>query len=155
MSDPTEFDHYQNYPLCGFCYHAWDIIYGRVRSHTSPDVFLGMCPHAGCDPYIVDYISDETGWPPGWQLDERGVPLAYSDPGRFKLKIPEYNNRVFHMRRDSGPGAAWRQTSQRLLKEGQKFSSKDRESRRVENIFDYEDEEPAMVPVDLDDPDLW
>jgi len=124
-TDPTQFDHYAHYPMCGWCYNAWDLVYARTRSSVSPMRWLEFCRWGGCDPDIWDMIDEGTGWPHGWSIDAHNVPIAYQADSKIVLDIPDYDNRVFHMRKDNGPSAPWRTVNQRLLKLSQKHVDPD------------------------------
>src|SRR4051794_1839621 len=101
MGNPAQLKHYANYPVCGFCINAWDIVYQRTRSNTSAARWVDYCKVVGCDPDIWDYLDMETGWPKGWPM--KGEPEM---PDWDKLpKPPEQDNRVYHKRRDSSPTA--------------------------------------------------
>lgn len=169
MSDATQFKHYMSYPMCGFCTNAWDIIYARQRSGLSCEQWLDKCKVGGCDPDVWEYIDTRTGWPLGWKIDKAtGRPKVYQDE-KLEIPIPEYDDRVFHMRKpDRGnlynPNAPWRKISERLRAESirrkerlRKLSPDDPSlfDDDDEDLFDEEDDERVTVPADLDDPDLW
>lgn len=157
MGDPTKLSHYMNYPICGACMSAWDIIYDRLRvgnkyrNYMSPAECLDGCKVGGCDPDIWDFIDEETGWPLGVELgDNSGQPVAYAfrretGRGRFVIVAP-YDNRLYH-RSDSdardwvSPGSApYHRTSERLQKE---------------NIARTEKHKAAMAGINLEDESLW
>lgn len=148
MSDPTNLHHYMNFPVCGFCTNAWDIVYGRMRSTTSPARFVEWCRVGGCDPDIWDFIDDGTGWPVGWKLSKHtGLPLCYKDPKKWPLEIPEYDNRVYHRRKNDDPGAPWRKIMISLHNRQAKVKSESNKPTAFEDI-EWDDDE-------ADDEDLF
>jgi hypothetical protein len=121
-----------------------------MRTLISPEKFLSYCRWGGCDPDIWDHLDGKTGWPLGMKLDKHGKPKAFYNHS-IAISIPEYDNRVFHLRANSDDNAPWRKTSVRLLAEAGKRKARIRGIK----IEDIEWDEPEAEPVDLDDPDLW
>lgn len=164
MSDATQLSHYTNYPMCGYCTNAWNIVFGRSRTIISCERWLKYCKWGGCDPDIWEYLDERTGWPLGWKVDPKTMwPRCFTD-SKVKLPIPDFDNRVFHMRANDDPTAPWRKTSERL-----RAAAIDRKGKikgiKVEDITDWNDGGPEEEPdpaeqefheaTDLDDPDLW
>ena len=157
-SNPTQFEHYMHYPICGHCTTAWDIIYKRQRAHTySPRFWLEKCRFGGCDPDVWDYLDDSTGWPLGWKI--RGGHPVWKQV--VKVVPPDPDPRVFHKREfynDANPHAPWRTMSARLLKMAQEQSALRRNGVPDDQIKwdddDYaEPDEPTVA--DPDDDDIW
>jgi hypothetical protein len=166
MSDATKLSHYMNYPVCGYCTNAWDVIYGRKRSRTSPMQWVSYCKVGGCDPDVWDHIDEGTGWPPGWKLADNGLPLGYSKSNK-PLKIPATDDRVYHRRASDDPKAPWRNITNKLRREwGEKVAKK---KGLTADEIDWEDDDLQELvaadllardsvvedDVDLDDPDMW
>lgn len=163
--DVTDLRHYVSYPVCGFCMNAWDMIYGRKRTGTNCEKWLGFCKWGGCDPDVWEYLDERTGWPWGWKINPKTMtPRVFET--LMEIPIPDYDNRVYHMRRSDDPGAPWRKTSERLraarLAKNGKVKGINLED--VEWDGEITDEDltgvsgfPGHEPdaVDLDDPDLW
>ena len=171
MADVTELRHYTNFPVCGYCMNAWNIIYGRMRTGLSPEKWLGYCRWGGCDPDVWDHIDDRTGWPWGWKVNkETGWPRCYTDP-KAPMPLPDTDNRVYHMRANDDPAAPWRKTSDRLRAARQTRNGKikginldeiewDEEEITDEDVFGPNGDEAMDAKmdageVDLDDEDLW
>jgi len=160
--DVTDLRHYTNFPICGFCYNAWDIIFGRQRTLISCEKWLSFCRWGGCDPDVWDFIDEKTGWPKGMKLNKQGQPKVFFDH-KLVIEVPVYDNRVYHRRANSDDNAPWRKTSDRLRGEAMKRKA------RIKgiNLDDVEWEggdtypesnytEPVLVQeVDLEDPELW
>lgn len=68
--------------ICGFCQTAWDIVYGRCRSNTSPGTWVGYCARGGCDPDIWDYV----------EVD-----------GTVGYQTPPFVERLYHRRNHRNP----------------------------------------------------
>jgi hypothetical protein len=89
-------------------------------------------------------LNEETGYPKGWKVDEHGVPLNYINADKYKIPIPDYDDRVFHKRilaDDKGKtGAPWRRISERLTAQAIARSAKRRAGVPIEDIK-WEDEE--------------
>ena len=155
-TEVTDIAHYAGYPMCGYCYNAWDAIYGRSRSLLSPARWIDFCPVGGCDPDVWDHLDEDTGWPTGWKVGGNGMPVAYTKPG-VKLVIPAYDNRVYHMRSDSDAHAPWRKTSVRLTKAAQEKSARRKGISLTE--VQWDDDEPVEATVaggvSLEDADIW
>jgi hypothetical protein len=154
MSNVTQFEHYMRYPMCGYCNSAWDVIYQRLRMHTSPEQWLGYCPVGGCDPDIWDYIDERTGWPLKWKMQPNGF-----RPRWDKLPpIPDYDDRCYHKRGGDGPSEPWRKVSAKLLRIAQERSAAKR-GISVEELEWDDDEEPTPEPApevtDADDDIEW
>lgn len=73
-------------PMCGHCYTAWDLLYGRIRSNTTIRQWLEYCRWGGCDPDVWDF------------LDDNGEPTG---------EVPTYNRNLYHRRADDTP-SGWR-----------------------------------------------
>lgn len=169
MADATMLKHYVNYPVCGFCMNAWDILYGRQRTTISCEKWLSFCHWGGCDPDIWDYLDERTGWPLGTKIDPKTMWPRYFTNHNLAIPIPEYDNRVYHMRETEDDRAPWRKTSDRLRAEYAKVKAgrkpidlnevawDDEEEITDEDVFGPfgDDAVDAMQGVDLDDPDLW
>jgi hypothetical protein len=162
MSNPTEIKHYTNYPVCGFCNTAWDVIYGRIRSATPPATWVGYCKFGGCDPDVWDFIDEDTGWPTNWKLNKRGFPLCYTSGKHGTISVPKFDNRVYHRRANDDRNAPWRKTSQALRnqveKRGRKLKSLDFDDLEWDGIEDDESEETVSVAAGAswaDDEDIW
>jgi hypothetical protein len=149
--DPTNIKHYMNFPVCGFCNTAWDVLYGRIRSATSPAQWVGYCKAGGCDPDIWDFIDEGTGWPNGWKLGFKGMPLFYGDPKKNKVKFPPTDNRVYHRRATDDQNAPWRKFMVRL----NNLSIKESEKRRNVSFDDLEWEGADDPLDDIEDEDLF
>lgn len=160
MSNPTELRHYSQFPVCGYCNTAWDIIFMRQRSGTSPAEWVGFCRSGGCDPDVWDFIDEGTGWPNGWKMGDHGLPKWYRT-GKVP-PMPETDNRVFHRRASDDPHAPWRKNMVALANKNQKL----KEAKKGINLDDVawegedeeiEDETPDEQPAGdwADDPDLW
>ena len=121
----TDLRFYMQWPMCGHCSIAWDLIYQRLRSPASPAHYLRLCTVGGCDPEIWDFLDDRTGWPVGFKLKGNGMPdwSRLPDP-------PMAENETFHRRDRDDDKAPWRNVWERLRKENLK-----REARR-KNIAD-------------------
>lgn len=149
--DPTKFDHYVSYPVCGFCMSAWDIIFQRMRALTSPQRFVEWCKVGGCDPDVWDYIDDRSGWPYGWKLIAQ--PSVPDVPIRVKWKLlpepPEFDDRVYHKRSpdSKGPNEPWRRTSTQLLKQAQ---AKAERKRNGDFVIEWDDDEDEDNPDPVD-----
>lgn len=169
MADATELSHYTNYPMCGYCSNAWDIIYGRQRTIISCERWLSYCKWGGCDPEVWEHIDERTGWPIGMKIDKAtGWPKCFTDI-KATVLIPEYDNRVYHMRENSADNAPWRKVSERLRQAAiaRKGKIKNIDLKDVDfgDDEDFTDEDlfgpygdtvvQHMQPTDLDDPDLW
>lgn len=159
--DPTKFEHYVHYPVCGFCMTAWDLIFQRLRSITSPQRFVEWCKVGGCDPDVWDYIDERSGWPYGWKLIAQ--PTVATQPIRVKWnklpEPPEYDDRVYHKRSpdSKGPSEPWRRTSAQLLKKAQE---KNERKRNGEFVIEWdgdddEDEEPVETVVEATEEIEW
>lgn len=154
MGDPTKFEHYARYPMCGFCTNAWDIIYQRMRTHTNPEEWLNYCPVHGCDPDVWDYINLTTHWPKGWKVfRETGMPNWKKMPPK-----PTPDDRVFHKRATDGLNAKWRRTSNALLNKAQDAKA-DHKMIDPVDLAEWDDADAAppvqLLVADLDDDDLW
>lgn len=151
MSNATEIKHYTNFPVCGFCMNAWDIVYGRMRAHTSPMTFLSFCRHGGCDPDIWEHIDEGTGWPDKWKLNDKGLPQWWFEKAPKNVKIPVTDNRVYHLRADSDSHAPWRNVMPRLMREWQARIAKRKGIDLNGNDLEWDeamyddDEEPGPV----------
>lgn len=148
MSNATELRHYTHYPMCGYCYNAWNIVYCRTRSLTSPGKWVEWCPSGGCDPDIWDHIDENTGWPEDWKLDSMGHPKGYRNPKKYPLFIPKTDNRVYHLRADDDSNAPWRKTSSRLRNEQIARTAK-KKGLTIDDIEWDEDPEPSAVPPEF------
>lgn len=160
MSNVTELKHYTNYPVCGFCTTAWDVIYGRVRSATSPGTWVGYCRWGGCDPDVWDHVDESTGWPTGWKLNNRGLPICYEGGKRGKLTTPKPDNRCFHRRDDNSTTAPWRKNGNALRNQVEKRRLKLKGMPVEEIEWDLDEPEelvetPAAGGSWADDDDLW
>lgn len=152
--DPTKLDHYESYPVCGFCVNAWDIVYQRRRALTSPEQWLGYCKVNGCDPDIWDYINLTTHWPKGWKVfRESGIPNWKKLPAP-----PPFDDRVYHRRESDGQNAKWRKVMNTLSVRAQERKA---DRRMIDPVDlaewdeDASDPAPALLVADLDDDDLW
>jgi hypothetical protein len=45
--------------MCGMCHTVWDLICGKVRSHTPLFVYLDSCRHGGCDDRAWEYVGED------------------------------------------------------------------------------------------------
>jgi hypothetical protein len=155
LGDPTRFEHYNHYPVCGYCLNAWNIIYQRWVSALSPVEWLHYCRHNGCDPDVWDYINRATGWPKGFKVGRQS-----GKPNLTKLPpVPEYDPRVFHKRDpqdEFSSQARWRKNSDALIRKAQDYRATLRGVSPVElaEWDEPESEEPELL-VDLSDPDIW
>lgn len=164
-SNPTKFEHYVHYPVCGFCTTAWDVIFQRLRSITSPARWVEYCKWGGCDPDVWDYINEKSGWPYGWKLIAQ--PTVVHEPIRVRWdqlpEPPEYDDRVYHKRSpdSTGPAEPWRKVSAKLLRQAQERAER-LKNGDFEIVWDDEEEdfdEASVYPVaedqDTDDGDNW
>jgi hypothetical protein len=138
MSGVTDFEHYMNYPVCGYCNTAWDIVMQRMRAITPPGRWLDWCPCGGCDPDIWDFLDDDTGWPWDWPYDARTGRPVWS---KIPKEIMAADNRCYHRRTDSGPNAPWRKNSEKLRKKSIERAEKRRNITASDIDWDEVEEE--------------
>lgn len=143
----TQLKFYMNYPLCGHCTVAWDMVYQRQRCSVSPEHTLRLCPAGGCDPEIWDFLDDLTGYPLGWQLRSNGRPDWKNLP-----EPPMADNDCFHRRDREDDKAPWRRHSAALLREVHRRNEAKRNQSDDEIVWDAdeddEDDEETFVPDD-------
>ena len=143
----TDLGFYMNWPMCGHCATAWDVIYQRLRSSASPEHYVNLCPVGGCDPEIWDFLDDRTGWPVGWELDSRHIPIWSELPDPPLAEPQAYHRRELLV--DSNPHAPWRKVWDRLHKENQKRN--ERRAKRTDDELDWDEPEPDEDDSDEDD----
>lgn len=162
MSNVAQFSHYVRYPICGYCSTAWDILFQRTRSSTSPGRWLEYCKVGGCDPDVWEFIDEATGWPESWPFDSKAHRIEWGevDPE----DVPPHDDRCFHRRSQfhSPDNAPWRKISDKLLAQAHERRNllKARRAANLDLEFD-DDEEEVDEPVEavtlpnLDDDDMW
>lgn len=157
MTDVTELRHYTHYPVCGFCTEAWDVIYVRSRSTTSPADWVGFCKHGGCDPEVWDFLDDDDGWPLHWEIGKNGRPVGYLKDRRGELFPAKFDNRVFHRRSGNEESAPWRKAEIRLLREAQEKKAKIKNLDVNDPLLWGSDDENTVEVLkgDLVDADIW
>lgn len=151
--DVTNINHYDHYPLCGFCMNAWDIVYLRMRTrHTTAVKWVEMCKVGGCDPDIWEYLDEDTCWPIGWPVGDNGEPIWEKVA---KLPLPKPDNRCRHRRNDDSERAPWRKYGPRLAALASARVRGEKEVAETEEDI-WDDPPPAKVAakVALDD-DIW
>lgn len=145
MGDVKNFKFYMNYPVCGFCMSAWDIVFQRRRGGLPPQQWVNYCKVGGCDPEIWEYLDDDTGWPKGWKLRSNGWPDWKKLP-----KPPKANNDCYHRRDDDGVHAPWRKNSLKLLRQAQMKFEKQRNITDEQIRWDEEEEPEQAVSDDIE-----
>jgi hypothetical protein len=81
--------------MCGACHTAWDLICGKVKSHTPLFIHIEHCRHGGCDERVWEYVSENGS------LKEE-VPVPEYVPGLPRTEMHR-SNRPGPYRKEDGP----------------------------------------------------